>query len=60
MKKVVLEEVILEDKRENSVDDSNDTETKLLEIIMMRNESVGDTCIYWWCVCVMLIGSMLI
>jgi len=61
MEKIVLEEVVLEDKRENSDDDSNHIETKC---VRDNHDEKCETCVTGAFIggvfCVMLIGSMLI
>lgn len=61
MQEVVLEEVVLEDKRENSDDDSHDIETKC---VRDNHDENCECCVTGAFIggvfCVMLIGSMLI
>ena len=62
MEKIVLEEVVLEDKRENSDDDdSNHIETKC---VRDNHDEKCESCVTGAFIggvfCVMLIGSMLI
>ena len=61
MQEVVLEEVVLEDKRENSDDDSNDIETKC---VRDNHDEKCESCVTGAFIggvfCVMLIGSILI
>ena len=61
MQKIVLEEVVLEDKRENSDDDSNHIETKC---VRDNHDEKCESCVTGAFIggvfCVMLIGSMLI
>ena len=61
MEKIVLEEVVLEDKRENSDDDSNHIETKC---VRDNHDEKCESCVTGAFIggvfCVMLIGSMFI
>ena len=61
MEKIVLEEVVLEDKRENSDDENHSIETKC---VRDNHDEKCESCVTGAFIggvfCVMLIGSMLI